>query len=872
MLSNSRADIVARFDSEQEAKADADRRNVANSEANRVSFLIRREKLDTGTPPPVTWLRGRAAKGVIGSSSVQIEFAVKGFVIRGDLEGKGRWSQHGKGAVTLETGLAVFRGLIDGNRIYGVRYFKDGSVPLTTWSFELDSAKNGAGAVSPVAKDDDDVHQIDRDDVKAFSAEPGKAVIGLVPTGKDDGSIVTAVPGSNNRVWDATTLAGFKDLADGKKVTDETTVDRMGAFLREQYPGKDDAVKVATENLRAKHLDLGEDPKDIETKVAAQVRQEITTYLSEATPEERQAFLDLYAEKGAPITQLWRPAEVKRMQWYQVPATQDVRDVVRNYQPPAPVSSPAGPSPAKPSSGPPVASPLPRPKLDTDLVGKYFPQRLVVVEAPKPARPGTTPNTLTPPVANPGTVSPPKLTNTPSIAGRTTITMPSITFVDLGSSLKQQAAQTQQSQVPNVAPPPPPVRAPIYSEAPRERKIVTKPGGVIITACAEIDGLSPKDVESATYDPTKGMLTVNLRSGGKAACKLDADDFVVAIRSVFDRDVDPSLSMSYEPSKPGYLSVSYSGPLFKTQFGKTLYQADELLGAIIFNREGSHREVASALIPNYEDMVCESHGTMMLGSRVFLRASGANFVMRKGKIIPRDIQTKVDVEGTRYAADYYHEPLHRLSRSMNDRFAALADQFDDFKDFRRLVQAVALAKWLKRHEIPIQWEALKAYQVTPVDVPDLVPRAEWNSMFNGRNLDGWHLNGNTHEINWSVEDGALTLEPTGAKPVELLRSNYWRNYDLRYTVLTEGPVAFIIRKGSETDGAFVTLNTNGRPQKIELFLSEGAWTALAPGFGRQGKLTLPESKKDELMPPNLTGIRVPEGSKLTLYAAALRAR
>ena len=306
--------------------------------------------------------------------------------------------------------------------------------------------------------------------------------------------------------------------------------------------------------------------------------------------------------------------------------------------------------------------------------------------------------------------------------------------------------------------------------------------------------------------------------------------------------------MSYDRTKPGYLNVDYCGPLFKTRFGKIMYDSDDVLGSIIFNRDGDHRAAATAVIPNYEDLVCEASTTMATGSRVFLRASGARFVVRKGQIACRDIQAKVDVEATGYSADYFHDAIHRLARAMSDRFGDLTEQFDEFKSFRRLVQSVALAKWLKRHAIAFDWQPLKTYTVTAVDIPAQVPRSAWYSLFNGRNLDGWRLNTTTQELEWSIVDGALRLRPTGAKPVEMLVQSYGKNLELRFTVVTEGPVDFIIRKGTGDEGALVSIDTKGRPQKIELFLIDGAWTAIAPGFGRQGKLTYPKVARRQRSP------------------------
>jgi hypothetical protein len=870
-VGNAGGEMVGTFASEQEASKERDRRNEANGEPGRFSYLARREKLeaDSNRAPPS--LKARRGDGTIGASAVKIEFSPREFAITGDLAGQGKWSQHGKGTVTLETALSIFRGLIDGDRVYGIRVVKDGSEPLTTWSFSLEPAKVASGSADlrkgPGGHDDEDVQQIAGDDLKAFSSEKGKAVIGLLADGKGDGSIVTAVPGSNDRVWDANTLGGFKDLADGKKVADETVLDRMGAFLREQDSAKDESLKATADNLRAKLLDLGEDPKETDVKVARQVRQEIKSYLDSAAPEERQSLFDLYAERGMPIAQLWRPSDLKKVQWYQVPATQDVREAVRTYQPPAPTlaTSPA-PNPAKttPDNPPPAVKPA---RLDADFVGKFVrPQRLVFDETqPKPSTPATTT-----PANAPAPL--PRPTDPSAIGSSKKISMPQLNFVDIGSSLNKQAGQTQKTLVPPVTRPPEPTRTPIFQPAPRERPVVTKPGGVIITASAAIDGLEPRDVASASFDPSTGILKFALRSGDNVTCKLDADDFTVAVRSIFDRRVDPSLSMSYERSKPGYLAVDYSGPLFKTRFGKVLYQTDEALGAIIFNRQGDHRAAAAAVIPHYEDLVCESDRTMTTGSRVFLRASGARFVVRKGQLACRDIQTKIDVEGVGYSADYFQEPLHRLARAMSERFNELTDQFDEFKDFRRLVECVALAKWLKRHAIPFDWTALKTRKVAEIDVPALVPRASWRSLFNGRNLDGWRFNGTTEQVEWSLENGALNLAPAGGNEVELLAENYWKNYDVRFTVVTEGPVQFILRKGAQQEGAAVTLDTKGRPQKVELFLANGAWTAVAPHFGRQGTLTIPEPKTDEAMQPNLLGIRIPAGSRISLYAVALRGR
>src|SRR5262249_51017799 len=154
-------------------------------------------------------------------------------------------------------------------------------------------------------------------------------------------------------------------------------------------------------------------------------------------------------------------------------------------------------------------------------------------------------------------------------------------------------------------------------------------------------------------------------------------------------------------------------------------------------------------------------------------------------------------------------------------FDRLAEEFEEFQEFRRLAECVALAKWIKRNGITFDWEVLKNRAVAEQDVPAYVPAFEWSCEFNGRNLDGWRLNLPTGEFDSSVERGALTVRPAGGKPLELFASTWHKDYDVRYSVVTEGPVEFVVREGPGDSGAAATINTKGQPQKVELFLANG---------------------------------------------------
>ncbi|HTF56117.1 MAG TPA: hypothetical protein VK661_02520, partial [Planctomycetota bacterium] len=424
---------------------------------------------------------------------------------------------------------------------------------------------------------------------------------------------------------------------------------------------------------------------------------------------------------------------------------------------------------------------------------------------------------------------------------------------------------------PPVQRPPEPENKPIIEDKSREQKVVPKPGGVILAPEPSIRGLDPATISTAAFDPSTGILTFTLKDGGKVIFEADPDDFAVAVNAVFDRGVDPSLSMRW-CDKPGYHAVDYCGPLFRTRFGKILYQTDKLLGAIIFNREGAHQATVADLIPGYAELAGEAHATMTTGSRVFLRAAAADFAVEEGRLVPGGVTCVIDVEGIGYGASYYQESLHRLARTLDRNFDALAETFEPFQEFRRLARLVAIAKWMKRRSVPFDAPALKERRIAEHEFPAYEPTSEWYTMFNGRNLDGWTCSLGSGGLESAASEGALTVRPTGTAALEIFAGTGWKNYDLRYNFATEGPVEIVIRSGAGDQGASVTVDTKGAPQQVECFLTDGAWTFLAPGAGSKGTLRIPEPAKDQGSEPNRYGLRVPPGSKITIYSVARRTR
>jgi hypothetical protein len=126
--------ILADYPTADAARAQAARLQRAEKDPTRWLYAYRSRRAEAGT------VAGRTFEGKIGAQRVVIRFAATGeFVVSGELQGTGRWTQDGS-SLLLETTLAKYRGQIEGDRISGLRFLIDGSQPIGAWSVALSTA------------------------------------------------------------------------------------------------------------------------------------------------------------------------------------------------------------------------------------------------------------------------------------------------------------------------------------------------------------------------------------------------------------------------------------------------------------------------------------------------------------------------------------------------------------------------------------------------------------------------------------------------------------------------------------------------------------------------------------------------------------
>lgn len=89
-------------------------------------------------------LDGKLGEGTAGKYQVQLEF-VEGnkFAFTSGLSGNGTWEASDSGAVVLSTKLSSFRGTVSGDKLSGLWFRKDGSVPPQEFVFKLQDRAGG---------------------------------------------------------------------------------------------------------------------------------------------------------------------------------------------------------------------------------------------------------------------------------------------------------------------------------------------------------------------------------------------------------------------------------------------------------------------------------------------------------------------------------------------------------------------------------------------------------------------------------------------------------------------------------------------------------------------------------------------------------
>ncbi|MFQ5711397.1 MAG: RHS repeat-associated core domain-containing protein [Candidatus Geothermarchaeales archaeon] len=254
-------------------------------------------------------------------------------------------------------------------------------------------------------------------------------------------------------------------------------------------------------------------------------------------------------------------------------------------------------------------------------------------------------------------------------------------------------------------------------------------GGILLDRPATFLG-DVSDITGAVYDEETGRLIL-IGKKNQSLPKMEMDDFVVAVRSVYGGE-DPGVSI--DPVNPGLhdgrMKVVYLGETEDTRFGLIMFEADRYLKSLSLGIDTNTGEPFDPGVPGYQselDLMLKHpkliqplwwHRIWFFPDELTLKVSEDNksvvFDKAKIKVEARFVMfiggRKVDIDASDPAVDEF---VNFLTEHY-DEFAA------EKKELRELVQLakiVGIVKWLKDKGIPIDRLAIDDYEVRSVDTP-----------------------------------------------------------------------------------------------------------------------------------------------------------
>jgi len=272
------------------------------------------------------------------------------------------------------------------------------------------------------------------------------------------------------------------------------------------------------------------------------------------------------------------------------------------------------------------------------------------------------------------------------------------------------------------------------------------PGGIDLSVTALLAGGLGK-ITGAVYDP-KTQRVVLVGEDDMSLPALRLDDLAVALNCVFSGQ-DPMFSLDpADPANPKgpWLKCVYIGPIEDTTFGEAMFQADWLLKAYSFGVDEDGHELASS-VPGFMSIfdLSFAHRGRRRGEtwmRFWITCNEAT-LGRNGNALRFDtVRMKVNTENMwrakrgLIAAVGQQDPI---AKRFADHFTAHYDEFareqPAFARVKQLACAVALAKWLRDLDVPLDLSWAERHANASFNTPEQV------GALSGRQSRTWQIPG-----------------------------------------------------------------------------------------------------------------------------------
>ncbi|MBC8252848.1 MAG: choice-of-anchor D domain-containing protein, partial [Ardenticatenia bacterium] len=249
-------------------------------------------------------------------------------------------------------------------------------------------------------------------------------------------------------------------------------------------------------------------------------------------------------------------------------------------------------------------------------------------------------------------------------------------------------------------------------------------GGVSLNKTAQLM-LEIDDITGATYDPATGQVIL-FGQEDVALPEMDLDDLAVAVYSVYGGQ-DPGVSID-PPLVDGQFSVRYVGQTRQTEFGWVMFEADRVMKILALGKDNITGQPVTSNVPGYKSMLqrelesgtCEPGET---GQRFWFQPKEVQLV-RSGdgnSMVFDEVSMEVLTE-SKFEDNVVGDPeAEDFAAHFTQHYGEFAEEWPVLKDLKRLGKIVAIIKWIKDNNIPIDLSFIENYDIEYFSTPDNTP-------------------------------------------------------------------------------------------------------------------------------------------------------
>ena len=248
-------------------------------------------------------------------------------------------------------------------------------------------------------------------------------------------------------------------------------------------------------------------------------------------------------------------------------------------------------------------------------------------------------------------------------------------------------------------------------------------------------------IQGAAYDPEKGELVfMGSREIQDVTEKIDLDDLVVAMRSVYVNQENPGITFSSDDRAKSFANktwdIKYFGATPNTQFGEILFETDYILKQLSLGIDPSGQRLADIYQNEFSGLGYQSFAERLYQHGITLGDNGVEFWFAP-KVVTMDLNdgvaqtdpksfvfTQMDMQVFVRVLDNKGKPA--LDGSYDPMIKTLAQQFADnitnnydtysniaafavLKKLKRLGKITAVARFLRDNDIPVDFSFMRDY-------------------------------------------------------------------------------------------------------------------------------------------------------------------